>query len=358
MKVENLKRAVLPNISFITTVYNEEGNIIEFLKSLMEQTCLPSEIIVVDGGSKDDTFSITSKFFKYTATLKYRDLKIILNGNDRGRVKKQKGGKLAVNVRLIRKAGANISQGRNEAIKNASGRIICASDAGCILDRNWLKEITAFYRDSTCSVVGGLNMPLCRSFIQKCLAVCIMPAEKEMRATRYMPSSRNISFKREIWTKTGGYPEDMEYGEDMRFNFNIKAAGHKIKFNPRAVVYWKMRENPVKIFKQFFRYAKGDAAGGMYPLRHIIRFTALLTFLIILLGAFFFSKWILAVLIPLFIIYVFRPYDRLIRNTGFKGNCIFSRFEKLLSIPVIPFLLLQIDISKMCGYVYGAFHKI
>ncbi len=358
MEAENRKRTVMPGISFITTVYNEEGNIIDFLKSLMEQSCLPDEMIIVDGGSKDNTFDVILKFFKHTASLRYRDLKIMLKGDWGGGVRRQKGQRPMINVRLIRKAGANIAQGRNEAIKKASGSIICVSDAGCILDRNWLKEITDFYGGGKYGVIGGLNMPLCRSFMQKCLALCIMPAEKEVKAENYMPSSRNISFKREVWEKTGGYPENMEYGEDMRFNFNIKAAGYEIKFNPRAVVYWKMRENPVRIFKQFFRYAKGDAAGGMYPFRHIIRFTTLFAFLVILLSAFYFSKWILAVLIPLFIIYLFRPYARLIGNRNVNRNCSFKRFEKLFSIPVIPFLMLLIDFSKMCGYVYGAFHKI
>jgi glycosyltransferase involved in cell wall biosynthesis len=358
MGAEKHKRAVMPDISFITTVYNEEENIIDFLKSLMEQTRLPCEIIVVDGGSKDKTFDIALKFFKHTVHSRYRKLRIIFNSNSRIGIKRQNGQKPVINVRLIRKAGANIAQGRNEAIRKAKGSIICVSDAGCVLDRNWLKEITAFYGDGRFNIVGGLNRPLCRSFIQRCLAVCIMPAEKEIKAGSYMPSSRNVSFSREIWDKTGGYPEYMEYGEDMKFNFNIKAAGHKIKFNPGAVVYWRMRKNPVQIFKQFFRYAKGDAAGGMYPFRHIIRFTALFTFLVILLASFYFSKWILAAFIPLFVLYVFRSYVRLIRNRDTGGNCGFKRFEKLISIPVIPFLLLQIDFSKMCGYVYGAFRKI
>ncbi len=358
MTVENSKKIILPDISFITTVYNEEGNISEFLKSLMAQTCLPGEIVIVDGGSEDKTFSITSKFFKNIASPKHRGLNIVLNENNRGRIKKNKSGTYVINIRLIRKKGANISQGRNNAIKNTSGRIICVGDAGCILDRNWLKEITAFYNDSSCNVVGGLNLPLCRNFIQKCLAVCIMPAEKEIKAERYMPSSRNISFKRDIWTIAGGYPENMEYGEDMRFNFNIKSAGYKIRFNPKAVVYWRMRENLIQISQQFFRYAKGDAVGNMYPARHLIRFAAFLAFLIILFSAFYFSKWILAVLIPLFMLYILKPYVRLVRNWNGKRSFIFYRFEKFLSIPTIPFLLLLIDFSKICGYIYGIFQKI
>ena len=41
--------------TFITTVYNEETSVKEFLDSLFSQSKLPDEIIIVDGGSSDRT---------------------------------------------------------------------------------------------------------------------------------------------------------------------------------------------------------------------------------------------------------------------------------------------------------------
>ncbi len=357
---EGTERKILPDTSFITTVYNEEEAVVEFLESLMEQTYLPGEIIIVDGGSGDHTFEKVLRFFKIETFQGGSEPEISLESSSKEyrtetRIENSSG---IINVKIIKKSRANISQGRNEAIKNASGRIICVSDAGCILDKNWLAEITRFYDDSSCDAVGGLNMPYCRNFTQKCLAVCIMPLKNEIKSEKYMPSSRNISFKKNIWTDTGGYPENMDYGEDMKFNFVLKDRGYKIKFNPAAVVYWKMRENPVRISKQFFRYAKGDAAGRMYPRRHIIRFTAFLIFIIILFSAFYINKWILLALIPLFIIYVYKPYLRFIKTSVGGGSCRFYGKEKFLSILFIPLLLLQIDFSKMCGYTYGLFKNI
>lgn len=355
------KRKVLSNVSFVTTVFNEEENIIEFLKSLMEQIYLPGEIIVVDGGSKDSTFESVLRFFRGRASRKEGEPRVVLrNDSIEDEVKTSvEDNAPVINVRIIKKNGANISRGRNTAIRNASGGIICVSDSGCILDRNWLGEITRFYNDTSCNAVGGLNLPFCRNFIQKCLAVCIMPAREEINAQRYMPSSRNISFKREIWVDIGGYPENLDYGEDMKFNFNIKAAGYRIRFNPGAIVYWKMRENPVQISRQFFRYARGDAAGRMYPGRHLIRFAAFFILIIILFSAFYLSKWILLILVPLFIVYVYKPYSRLIKAWSSNGSCCFYGVEKFLSISTffIPLLLLQIDFSKMSGYIYGLLKK-
>ena len=43
--------------SFIVTVYNEESTIKQLLKSLFFQSKFPDEIILVDGGSSDQTIS-------------------------------------------------------------------------------------------------------------------------------------------------------------------------------------------------------------------------------------------------------------------------------------------------------------
>jgi len=356
---ESNKKKVLPYVSFITTVCNEGKNIIEFLKSLMDQTVMPGEIIIVDGGSKDNTLKSTLNFFEEESSRERNDFNILLSDDsDKKKIIGDKqNSKSVIIARIFKKSGANISQGRNTAIKSAAGRIICVSDAGCVIDRHWLEEITRSYNDASCDVAGGLNLPLCSNFLQKCLAVCIMPLEEEINRERYMPSSRNISFKKKIWIDTGGYPEDMDYGEDMKFGFNIKAAGYKIKFNPDAVVYWKMRENPVQISKQFFRYAKGDARGRMYLHRHLIRFFSFLTLLAILLCPVFLSKWIFLMLIPLFIAYIYKPYCRLIKAYRGKWNCHFSMIEKVLSTFIIPLLLIQIDFSKMSGYIYGLLKK-
>jgi glycosyltransferase involved in cell wall biosynthesis len=56
-------KKILKDTSFISTVYNEEDSIQDFLESLKSQTVLPGEIIIVDGGSKDRTFSRMEDFF-------------------------------------------------------------------------------------------------------------------------------------------------------------------------------------------------------------------------------------------------------------------------------------------------------
>jgi len=172
-----------------------------------------------------------------------------------------------------------------------------------------------------------------------------------------MPSSRNLGFRKSAWAKVGGYPESMDYGEDMKFNFNLKEKGYKILFNPDAIVLWRMRENLSQIFKQFFRYAKGDARGKMYFHRHLIRFLSAAGFLIVISLSAIFSPWFLFMLAPVFVFYVLRPFSRLNvtfrhikKNTG-------RFFLKTAALFAAPMMLIYIDIAKMSGFIYGLVKK-
>src|SRR3990170_118516 len=55
---------ILKNTSFIMTVLNEAGTIEIFLESLMNQHLMPSEIIIVDGGSRDGTLRIITDYYQ------------------------------------------------------------------------------------------------------------------------------------------------------------------------------------------------------------------------------------------------------------------------------------------------------
>jgi glycosyltransferase involved in cell wall biosynthesis len=61
-------------ISVVTTVLNEEKNIVQFLDSIVNQTKKPDEIIVVDGGSKDSTIKILKKYQKKNRLVKVYEL--------------------------------------------------------------------------------------------------------------------------------------------------------------------------------------------------------------------------------------------------------------------------------------------
>ncbi|MCG2789483.1 MAG: glycosyltransferase [Actinomycetia bacterium] len=347
---------ILKKVSFIITLFNEEKDISAFLDSLFEQSALPEEIVIVDGGSKDNTLDILINYFQK----KVKDFDLKFSGNILFDTLD------GINVKIFQINGARISEGRNFAIKSAMGEIICVSDSGCILDKDWFLQITKpFQYSRELCVVGGYNYAMAKNFLQSCLAASIMPKKEEIKKDKYMPSSRNLSFKRSAWLEVGGYPEVMDYGEDMKFNFNLRSKGYEINYNPEAIVYWKMRDNLSKIFKQFFRYAKGDALGKMYLYRHLVRFFSLIVLTAIIILSVVLSPWFLLALIILFAAYSFKPYRRINYiwdNPKISPYIVLKKYggikkilSKTIAIFFIPFLLTYIDLAKLSGYIYGLF---
>ena len=46
------------SVSVVLTILNEAGSLNKLLGALMSQSCLPDEIIIVDGGSSDGSLAI------------------------------------------------------------------------------------------------------------------------------------------------------------------------------------------------------------------------------------------------------------------------------------------------------------
>ncbi|MGM0365302.1 MAG: glycosyltransferase [Actinomycetota bacterium] len=314
------RKKIKPDTALIATVYNEKDSIIPFARSISAQTVLPSRIVIVDGGSTDGTYKLLKGYF----------------------------GSFSPDVRvdIIQERGAGISKGRNIAISRAEEKIICVSDGGCVLDRKWLETISGIAGRET--VAGGYSACWARTFLQRCLAAAVLPLPREVKGESFMPSSRNICFYKKAWEDAGGYPENMDFGEDMKFNFALRECGYRISFSPRAVVYWKLRDSLRSVFRQFFCYAKGDAVGGMYRSRHMIRIAsaAALAAVIVLSAAV--SIFFLVLLLPLGLAYCFKAFRR-IPAVFYKQDL----FRKITAVLFIPFLLAYIDMAKLAGYVYG-----
>jgi len=219
-------------VTLIVTVLNEEKSIDAFLESVANQTRKPDEFIVVDGGSVDWT---VDKLYKSK-----------------------------VEAIVIIQKDASRSEGRNFGIERAKNEIIAVTDAGCILDKNWLLEITKPFEDENVNAVSGYFLPKTENVFQKCIApfFCLMPEklEKELKKKdfEFLPSSRSVAFKKSVWRKSGGYPENLNYCEDLAFDQKIKKEGYKFYFVKSAVVYWPQRKNLKAVFMQFYNYAVGD----------------------------------------------------------------------------------------------------
>ncbi len=218
--------------SIITTLLNEAEGVSVFIESLAHQTLIPDEIIIVDGGSTDGTIDLIETASK---TLK-------------------------LSVKLIASPGCSIAAGRNIAIAEATHPFIIVVDAGCHLDKNLCNNLVGVFSDyPDADLVGGVYQPTAAAKS----AHHFVPEWSTNDWQRFLPSSRNLLIRKEIWEKTGGYPEFLsKTGEDTLFDISYRRHSKLWIFNQAAFVHWNGPSNMAAALKLAESYGYGDGESG------------------------------------------------------------------------------------------------
>jgi len=313
------------DISVIVTVKNEASSIGKLLDSLQAQTRPPSEVVIVDGGSTDGTVEHINL---------YRD---------------------KLPIKLLIREGSNISQGRNEAVAAASGEIIASTDAGVRLVPQWLDELTRpLEEDSSIDVVSGFFLPDPHTVFEIAMGATVLAALADIKPERFLPSSRSVAFRKEAWEKVGGYPDWLDYCEDLIFDFALRDAGYRFSFAPRALAYLRPRLSLRAFWRQYLHYARGDGKADLWRKRHAIRYLTYLLVvpLLLIIGLFHHPLWWL--LLPAgMAVYLWAPYRRLrpmMRDLSWR--------DKLKAILWVPVIRVCGDAAKMAGYPVGVLWRI
>ncbi|HEY85814.1 MAG TPA: glycosyltransferase [Chloroflexi bacterium] len=313
------------NVTVIATVLNEGESIKNLMDSLAAQTRLPDEVVIVDGGSRDNTVAVIQRYAK------------------------------RLPVQVIVSEGANISQGRNIAIQSATGPVIASTDAGVRLAANWLAELLApFDSPETPQVVSGFFEADPQTTFEVAMGATALPMLDDITPDTFLPSSRSIAFTKSAWKAAGGYPEWLDFCEDLIFDLNLKDYAGHFAFAPQAVAHFRPRGSLGAFFKQYYQYARGDGKADLWRKRHAIRYLTYLLALpmLILLGALFSPWWWLAGGIIGAWGLFYTPYKRLFHS--WSKLIWLQKAKALLWIPVIR---LTGDLAKMVGYPVGLYWR-
>ncbi len=230
----------MTRVSLCLTVLNEANSIDALFATIRAQTRRPDEIIVVDGGSTDATLDRLRA---------YDDLP----------------------VQVIARKGATISAGRNAAIGAASGDIIAVTDAGVRLAPDWLALLAGAIEDGA-DVAAGFFIADPGSDFEVAMGATVLPNLEDIDPARFLPSSRSIAFRRAVWAAVGGYPEWLDYCEDLLFDLAYRDAGYRQEFVPQAVAHFRPRGTLKTFWLQYYRYARGDGKADLWRKRQAARY--------------------------------------------------------------------------------------
>lgn len=295
----------MATIGLIVTVLNEEESLQSLLESIEQQTRLPNEVVIVDGGSTDLTQQILAHW------------------------------KAPCSYRWVVKPG-NRSVGRNEAILQLKTEYVAITDAGCVLDAQWLEKITEPFLQHSAEVVAGYYKPNALSAFQAAAAAYMLVMPKNITPlSTFLPATRSMALSKDAWEKAGRFNEKLSDNEDYAFARSLQRSGIKMTFVIDAIVLWTPPKTWSQFIKQIYRFAYGDAVARLYRPKVLYIFLRYLFFT--LLGVYSFD-----VLLNILLIYAFWARQK---NSAYVNS--------LQSLYILPAMQFATDIVVMYGTLYG-----
>lgn len=233
---ENFSHSKLETVTIIVPCYNEQDVIVPSLKSVMNQTYPNIEILVIDDGSKDRTYTL-AKMFEFENGS--RSLKVISKPN---------GGK---------------SRALNFGIQQSRGSLICCVDADSKLDSFAIELLVQHFKDpEIAAVAGSVSVVNTDTFITKLQSLeyiqglnMVKNGQAFLKLVNIIPGPLGM-FRKEAMKKVGYYSHDT-FAEDCDLTLSLIAAGYKIDFEPDAIAHTEAPENLLDLLKQRYRWTRG-----------------------------------------------------------------------------------------------------
>lgn len=209
MHVKNITDMPAPRISVVIPTYNEEDIIEKGLSNFSNQSLSRDEfeIVVVDGGSTDETVRIAKK---------YADT-------------------------VIQQKSKGVGGARNDGVEVTRAEIVATTDIDVILPDFWLERILMHFKRKEVVGVCGPNEPIERKFRARAAYFVINfihPLSSLFNLTG-MPGN-NTAFKKSAFLSIGGYDTDAPYLDDIEMGLRLRKAG-KVVFDRNLMVKISMR---------------------------------------------------------------------------------------------------------------------
>ncbi len=214
-------------VSIIVITYNAKDDLRECLQSLEKQDYGEVEIVVVNDASTDGTPEFLQSFKAQTNS----DLVIVTNETNRG-----------------------VAGARNAGIRHCRGDIIAFTDSDCVADPHWISELVKAYGHEKVAAAGGRILDARTDNIWKRSSRGLNHVAVSEGYVSYIQGC-NMSFDSNI-LRQYLFNDEIKYGyeETLLCDYLIRD-GHKIYYNPQALVHHKHKAKLSSLLRQ--KYLRG-----------------------------------------------------------------------------------------------------
>lgn len=211
-------------ISLYIPCYNASKTIGACLEHLLNQTVKPTEILVVDDGSTDNTVEIAKKY----------------------------------PVRIIRHTkNLGLAMARNTGVQNAKYEFVASIDADCLATSTWLEElIKGFKQKEIVGICGKLLEKYNLTIANRWRASHMKQhwGEEPILNPRFLFGSNTI-FRKSALVAVGLYnPTYTTNYEDVDISIRLKNKGFQLFYQPSALVYHVRQDSISSLMRTFWNW--------------------------------------------------------------------------------------------------------
>ena len=231
------------NISLYIAAYNAEKTIEKSIKSILQQTLKPKEIIIINDCSTDKTLDLLKKF---------NQIKIINNKKNYG-----------------------LAKSRNIALKYSKYNFLASIDSDVVCKKNWLETLFNTMEKKNADLIGG---KLIDKYIKE-------PAnhwrsyylkqnwgDKQINNPQFIFGANFLLNKKKIKSLNIKYNETFRTnGEDVNFSKVLKSKNCNLYYEPRALCYHYQFDDITSLSKRYWRYSYYGAGLKKLTLTRLIR---------------------------------------------------------------------------------------
>lgn len=221
-------------VSLVVPVRDEAASLRALLDSIRGQARPPDEVVLVDGGSSDATVTLAVQAARSDPT-----------------------------VRILEAGDATPGRGRNVGIAAACHEWVALTDAGIVLEPQWLADLeAAAVSNPSAGVVWGTYEPRIDNFLDSCATLAYVPARRRTAGGPARgPSITSCLLRRSAWAAAGGFP-DLRAAEDLVFMERLAGAGIEAVWAPSAVAWWSLPPSLGATFRRFRSYSCHNVLAG------------------------------------------------------------------------------------------------
>ncbi len=262
-----------PQISVVVPAKNEGSNINKCLRAIFSQTIGPSEVIIVDGHSEDNTIDTARKF----------------------------------PVRIVYEDYGTRGGARQVGVENAAGEYLAFTDADCVPERDWLKNLAKEFDKGIVGVGGGMKNTgegLWQESVALTLDSFLGSAnsvqDRVLGKKKFVKSisGSNSMYRKKDLADIGGFDISLSINEETEMNRRLAKIG-KLLYTPDAKVLHEQGRGLAAFAKRMFHFGFGRGKNRLWDMQCLPPLVA--PFILLSLA---FTPWISMIAISLYIVLI------------------------------------------------------